>query len=187
VRLITALIQEHDLTKFFTLTLDRVLLEQSSDQPWEYIHHPWSKMRKRMNRKFAAFNFVAILEGHKNDNYPHIHGFTNVWMDQKSWSSMWDACGGGRIVWIEQVKNEGLSEYVSKSIEVARYVGKEQLREGYKNKKGHRTLWRSKGLKANFELKKEPGWCIIKENVFNEEGEVRKFWQRKDIIDGSKG
>lgn len=176
VRLITALIQEHGLKRFFTLTLERGKVGPNED-PWDYIHHPWSKFRKRMSRRYD-FKFVAILESHKNKIWPHIHGFTDVWMNQVSWSDMWDQCGGGPVVWIEGCDNGDLSKYVSKQIEVARYVGKENLEVAYKERKGHRTLWRSKNLKAKYELTSSDKWDIVKEGVFVE-GKVRHFFQVK--------
>lgn len=165
VSLISALIKEHDLKKFFTLTLDRGIIPPSVS-PWDYVHVVWSKFRKRMRRRYSDFKFVAVLESHKNKSFPHIHGFTNVWQGQAAWSFLWEDCGGGRIVWVEAVKTPELSKYVSKEIEVARYVGKENLREAYKEKKHHRTLWRSEGLKAKFELDMSKGWSIIKKGVY---------------------
>lgn len=177
VRLISELIKEHELKRFFTLTLDREKIPLS-DQPWDYIHHVWSKFRKRMNRRFSDFKFVAVLESHKNKKYPHIHGFTNIWMEQALWSRIWSASGGGTIVWIEAVKSKELSEYVSKQIQVAKYVGKENLEVAYKEKGNHRTLWRSKGLKAKFELDKDSEWSIIKEGVYVD-GRVRVFFRKQ--------
>lgn len=176
VALLTALIGEHGLTRFFTLTLDR---EAVRGDPWDYIHSPWSKLRKRLNRRYA-FNFVAVLEAHKDKAYPHIHGFTNVWLAQRDWSAHWAGCGGGPIVWVEKVKDKALSTYVSKQIEVARYVGKDNLRKAYEQRGRHRTLWRSKGLKAKFELTTEPGWSIVKEHVFKEDGTMYSYWQRQE-------
>lgn len=176
VSLISALVDEYGLIRFFTLTLDRDILKPD-DEPWDYIHYVWSKFRKRMKRRFDDFKFVAVLESHKNKAWPHIHGFTNIWMQQALWSGLWSLSGGGSIVWIEAVENKKLSEYVSKQIEVARYVGKENLEVAYKEKRGHRTLWRSEKLKAKFELDKTSEWDIIKESVYNEE-EVRPFFQK---------
>lgn len=185
MRLISALIEEYDLKRFFTLTLRRSIIPKEQD-PWEYIHHPWSKFRKRMNRRFASFKFVAVLEAHKNNEYPHIHGFTNVWMHQRNWSTMWSECKGGDIVWVEKVADLQLSEYVSKSLEVARYVGKEQLLDAYKQRKRHRTLWRSENTKAKFELNTSSEWCIIQEKVYNENGEMLDYFSKKGVWSGSQ-
>lgn len=181
VRLITALIKEFGLIRFFTLTLDRCKIPKEVD-PWDYIHHPWSKMRKRLKRLSAAFKFVAILEAHKTKKYPHIHGFTNLWLPQVEWSIMWNECKGGKIVWIEQVKDGDVSSYVSKELEVAKYVGKENLTQAYKQKRGHRTLWRSEGIRAKYELISSPDWTIIKQEVFTEEGELNNFWTKEGCV-----
>lgn len=179
VRLVSDLIAEHGLTRFFTLTLSRGLNGRLS--AWDYIPHPWSKLRKRLRRRCPGFKFVAVLESHKDRAWPHIHGFTNEWIPQRDWSQMWEASGGGRVVWVEAVKTAEASEYVSKQLEVARYVGKENLLEAYKLRGSHRTLWRSKGLKAAFELTSEPIWCILKENVYNGRGQMTDYWSKKGV------
>ena len=176
VRLVTELIRKYNLTRFFTLTLDRGFISPNED-PWDYIHHPWIKFRHRMNRQYDNFKFVSVLEAHKNKKYPHIHGFTNIWMSQKKWSSIWNDCEGGKTVWIERVREDGISEYVNKQIEVARYVGKENLVQGYKNRRGHRTLWRSKNLKADFELDTNGEYVMIKDEVFNDDGLINPFFK----------
>lgn len=178
MRLITALIEEYDLSRFFTLTLDPKTV---IGDPWTEVRHSWSMFRKRMRRRFASFKFVAVLESHRDRDCPHIHGFTNVWMDQRDWSSMWHACCGGAVVWVEQVKSKELSRYVSKSIEVARYVGKEQLKGGYKHRAKAHTLWRSTHTKARYELTKAPGWCIVKENVYEESGQLTSYWAKRGV------
>lgn len=174
VRLVSDLITEHSLIRFFTLTLDRKNVSPGVN-PWDYIPGVWSKFRKRMNRRFDDFKFVAVLESHKNEKWPHVHGFTNVWLHQSHWSTLWSKCGGGEIVWIEKVKDGGVGTYVNKAIEVAKYVGKGQLLDGYKHRGNHRTIWRSKGLKAKFELKKSTDWCMIKEDCYNEKGELLDY------------
>jgi len=178
VRLISALISEHELKRFFTLTLDPECIQGDS---WAYIHHPWSKLRKRIARRFPGWKFVAILERHKSRDVPHIHGFTDIYMETRQWSHMWEAVGGGRIVWLERVKDAvRVGEYVGKQLEVAKYVGKQNPVASYRVTEGGetkrvRTLWRSKGLKAKYELTSEEGWCIIQESVYGEEGELTKW------------
>lgn len=178
VALLSDLIETHTLDKFFTLTLDRGNIGPNIE-PWEYIHHPWSKMRKRMNRRHEDFLFVAILEEHKDSRYPHIHGFTNIWMKQAEWSDMWEGCRGGKIVDVRKVDTVSVGEYVSKQLEVAKYVGKENLRRAYLQRHGKRTLWRSKGLKGKKELQKSKEWSILKEGVYREDGTMREFWEKQ--------
>ena len=179
VRLITALIAEYGLSRFFTLTLDPDMVE---GDPWTYIRIPWTRFRHRMKRRHhSGFKFVAVLESHRDRDCPHIHGFTNVWMSQATWSDLWHACCGGSIVWVEQVKTPELSRYVSKQIEVARYVGKEQLKGGYKHRANAHTLWRSTHTKARYELTKAEGWCIVKENVYGDDGQLTDYWSKRGV------
>lgn len=137
--------------------------------------------------------FVAVLERHKNRNVPHIHGFTNIWLAQLDWSRHWEDSKGGKIVWIERVKDGDASAYVSKQLEVAKYVGKDQLMGSYEvevspgRKKRVRTLWRSENTKAKFELTKEEGWDIIKAGIYQEDGSLTDFAAKRGVwADGKK-
>lgn len=178
VRLLSALIAEYGLIRFFTLTLDPGFIE---GDPWVYVHHPWSKMRKRLKRVKPGFRFVAVLERHKHRNVPHIHGFTDLWLEQQQWSQHWQQSRGGKVVWVEQVKSSDASVYVSKELQVARYVGKECLVPSYHVSKRYRTLWRSKDTKAEYELTREPGWCIIKQRMYGEDGEPSDFAAKRGV------
>jgi len=180
VTLLTDMIQEYGLNKFFTLTLDpeNVIFDRETLEymdPWDYIATPWDRMRKRLRRIDPDFKFVAILEEHKENKRPHIHGFTNLWLSQEEWVRHWEGSKGGRIVWVERVKDASVSSYVSKSIEVARYVGKGNIVGAYGKKKKCRTLWRSRGCKTKKELTSEPGWSIIKDPVYREDGNMTRY------------
>jgi hypothetical protein len=183
VKLISALISEYGLIRFFTLTLDPKMVKGDA---WAYIHEPWAKLRHRIKRRFPGWRYVAILERHKDRNVPHIHGFTDIWQSQKEWSKHWQESQGGQIVWIEQVKSANASEYVSKQLNVAKYVGKGQVMPSYEIDKIYRTLWRSKNTKAKFELTKEKGWSIVKERVFNEQGKLSDFYAMKGVWSNDK-
>jgi len=150
VDLISDLINEYDLKKFFTLTLDRAIIPKEVS-PWEYIHIPWCSFRRVIKRKYPTFKFVAVLEGHKDKHFPHIHGFTNVWMSHVEWSRHWEGCKGGKVVWVERVVDEKASAYVGKALDAAHYVGKQQLIEAYKYRGNRRIFWRSTGMKSRAE------------------------------------
>lgn len=181
IKLIQALVEEHGLDKFFTLTLARGGGDPGGgDPPWDYIHVVWSRFRKRMRRRDADFKFVSVLESHKDTRYPHIHGFTNIWMPQKEWSEKWESCGGGPVVWVERVRDGNVADYAGKELAVAKYVGKEQIAGAVARTKGKRTLWRSKRLKAKFELTKSEDWVIIKEDVYDSSGRLNLEGQKKN-------
>jgi hypothetical protein len=183
VRLITALIGEYELYRFFTLTLDPRNIPPGED-PWVYVHHPWSKMRKRLKRLFPNFRFVAVLERHKKRNVPHIHGFCNVWLHKSVWRKLWIECKGGWVTWIERVWDKAdATDYVTKQLEVAKYIGKDNLVPTYsvQENKRFRTLWRSENTRAKFELTNESEWCIIKEAIYREDGELTDWAARKGV------
>lgn len=168
VKLLTALIPEYHLTRFFTLTLDR---EMDIEKAWQELPHIWSKMRKRLNRSFENFLFVAVLEAHK-DGYPHIHGFMNTYVDKHDFTDMWVECGGGKITWIEKINCVGdVSEYVSK--QVGRYLSKQNLCLAKCRVGKQHTLWRSLGMRADFEKKEPSGeWQLLKGNYVDNEGNL---------------
>ncbi len=150
VCLISDLILEHGLTRFFTLTMDRKMARREA---WEKVPYVWDKARKRIIRRHPNLRYCAILEAHK-DGYPHIHGFMSEFVDQRVWSSAFAGSGGGSYVWIEEVKVKtgDVARYVSKQLNVARYVGKVQVITARQMIKPRaRTFWRSKGMKTEYE------------------------------------
>lgn len=170
IALVSNLIKEHELWRFFTLTISQ---DCPLKEAWCSIPHTWLKMRKRLarickKRKFA-FKFVAVLECHQS-GYPHIHGFTNLWLDVHEWSKLWLECGGGKIVYLEQVKSEtDISRYVNKTLEVGKYVGKDNLINALDYiKPRQRSLWRSR-IKTQLEIKNtkenvDTKWILRKRN-----------------------
>lgn len=167
IRLISSLIEEYKLNKFFTLTLDRRKVNEET--AWQEIQYIWNKMRTILKRKYPSFKFVAVLEQHKDDRYPHIHGFTNTWIPQSEWSKHWDNCGGGPITDVRAVTGKA-EEYVSKELHAALYVGKQNLLDARSRLEGRqRSIWRSTKMKAKFELaEKDPNWLLLKRAIFKE-------------------
>lgn len=179
--LLCNLIPEYNLQTFFTLTLDRSLTLQAA---WDTIAHIWLKMRKRLNRiakrSEQAFRYVAVLEAHK-DGYPHIHGFTNLYVWKTEWSYHWEQSGGGRngsnVKGVTDTLKAG--EYVGKELEVGKYVGKDNLCRALKQVAPRkRTMWRSKGLKTARELapKVQSDWRLVVGVKVN-----GKVYERKDL------
>lgn len=178
-------VNTHKLDRFFTLTLDRTKIPTDVN-PWDYIKHVWLKFRKRIHRQYDNFKYVAVLESHKDRRYPHIHGFTNTYIPYDVYKKQWMESGGGWMVSVCKVDDGEVAQYVSKQLDVVKYVGKQQLEDAYSKKPyGARTIWRSKGIKepsAKKDLTKEKEWYILKECVYNSEGKQIRF-----VEDGSNG
>ena len=151
IRLISDCIKEFNLDKFYTLTLDPVSF-RSDDEAWDKIADIWHRARTGIQRDYPGFHYISVLESHKKNSRPHIHGFTNTWIHQREWSKRWSACGGGIITWVERVEGDP-QLYVCKELEIARYVGKDNLQNA-RQLAGHRkrTLWRSR-IKTKAESK----------------------------------
>ena len=173
----------HSLDRFFTLTLDRTKILDGYN-PWEYIAYVWSKFRKRISRIYPDFKYVAVLESHKDRRFPHIHGFTNTYIPYSVYKQNWVECGGGWMVSVCRVDDGEIAEYVSKQLDVVKYVGKQQLDDAYQCKPYRaRTIWRSRGLKASSQekdLTKDKEWYILKECIYDSDGNQIRFVEDSD-------
>lgn len=171
-------IDVHVLDKFFTLTLDRQKVPDGQSA-WKYIAYVWNRFRTKVKRLYPHFEYIAVLEAHKETRFPHIHGFTSTYMHVTEWSSLWESCGGGKIVWVEKVKDDGASSYVGKQINVAKYVGKENMVNAYNSKPFRgRTIWRSRSVTKppKFNLDNSKKWCILKAKVFDGNENMLSNW-----------
>jgi len=138
----------------------------TSEKCWDIIRYVWHKCRTGLKRDYPNFKYVSILEAHK-DGYPHIHGFTNTWIKTEEWSRRFSSCGGGEVAWIEKVKSGDITEYVSKQFNVVKYVGKNQVVTARQHlKPRQRSMWRSKGMKADFELNGKKGEWRLEKGIY---------------------
>ncbi len=179
VKLISELITDYSLDKFFTLTMTR---DMPVEIAWKSIAGVWNKFLTMTRREYPGFIYVAVLERHE-DGYPHVHGFTQTWVSQEWYSEKFAACGGGSIAWVERVKCTSSGEaasYVAKQL--GRYVGKQNV-VGAKRiiGIGKRTLWRSSHMKAAFELGGSSGkWVVLRGNFFDNEGKPTYYIEQTD-------
>lgn len=172
VRLISTIVSEHCLDRFFTLTTD----PEKDDGlcPWKAIPKTYDKFMKRIRRLYHDIKYIAILEAHKNGR-PHIHGFWNRYIPWKDIVFHWSNSGGGIGVYVEYLRDiNKATDYVSKQLDVAKYVGKDQV-VGVPTTV-RKALWRSQHTKASFELKKETEWDIIKDDVYDSKGKQVRFY-----------
>lgn len=148
------LISKYHLTRFFTLTISR---KYDADISWQSISTWWHTFRQRMRRLAIDYGirlqFFAILECHK-DGYPHIHGFWNIHIDHEDLSRIWSECAPGHVVDVRTVDDSlDAADYLG--MNAGRYIGKKQAVDaGRKVRKRKRTMWRSTGMKTDYELHK---------------------------------
>lgn len=155
--------------KFFTLTYR----ETESDQDvWDNWNHPWNKFRTVIKRKYGEFEFINVLEKHKQNDRPHIHGVTSLWIPQKDLSNRWSAVGGGDIVWIEGVKDDDIADYFGKDLKLAGYFGKDNMTQACVRQR-RRTIFASRGVTSWEKVQKEltkstDDWRLVKEEVYRD-------------------
>lgn len=118
---IPAIIEEKGLDRFLTLTLDPKNIPENEDRH-KYIWKVWAKFRTYLKRKLKEkISYVCVLELHKS-GLPHLHILVNRFIPQAWISNAWNAVGGGKIVFIEKIK-EGkhiahyLSKYLTKCVD----------------------------------------------------------------------
>ena len=181
IRIFDAMVVEHGMTRFFTLSLDPKKF-MSREQAWEEVSHLWIKFRHRLAREYGGVRFVAVLEAQGN-GYPHVHGLFNKYVDLRWIRKHWQEVGGGFQCDIELVREGEIGKYLSKGESMAKYLGKQYTDIAQYLDHGQRAFWRSKGLKVSFESKPEESeWELVKRNIFNESGNLLDIYAEGDIF-----
>ena len=147
-RRIAAAAKEHGLNRFLTLTLDPKTCTKEEDLV-RYIRQVWRKFRVYLKRQHGkSVEFIAVLEEHKS-GIPHMHVLLDRYILQAWISEAWSALGGGRIVFIEKVKNlETIGWYLGK------YLTKDML---LSHGRGVRRYTTSRGVKLTPKTERT-GW-----------------------------
>jgi len=150
---ITEKAKEHELTRFLTLTVDPKTAPEG--EAVKYVKDVWRKFRVYLKREFGrTISFISVMELHKS-GYPHLHVLVDQYIRQSWISEKWSRLGGGKVVWIEQVKDlRKIGWYLSK------YLTKEMILEV---PEGTRRYSCSRDIKLN---DKEPsGWKLSSFNI----------------------
>lgn len=177
IKEIADLAEQNKLDRFITLSLDREVFETAADA-WKGISKVWLKFRHRLLRKYKGIKFVCVLEKHKKNDYPHIHGLVNRWIDEAWMRKNWDECGGGRHVDIERVTGD-ITGYLTKQLNIAKYFGKDNLDVANWVAPRQRVIWKSRGLKRSAVLVKKDIGFLRGYHPFNGEGKLR--WTQGEL------
>ncbi len=180
VKEITDLVNLNGLNRFITLTLDHKKWS-SAQEAWEGIAGVWSMFRKRLRRAFKGIKFVCILEKHKESDYPHVHGFLNQFVPSRWISKNWEECGGGIMTDIELVRGD-VTAYVTKQLEVAKYVGKDNVNIGDWVAPRKRVIWKSRGLITPPPKPKRPVRFVRRYMLFGVDGKLTLTQGEVDCI-----
>lgn len=101
----------NEQVRFATLTMhrNRNLTEASLE-----IKSAWNRLRLAITRKFGAFKYVWVVEGHKKSGMPHLHILINTFIPIKWLSRTANRCGFGYIADIRAVRGERVFGYILK-------------------------------------------------------------------------
>ena len=151
---ITKKAKEHDLSRFLTLTLDPNMEAKIKDI--KYIRSVWRKFRVYLKREFGdTVSFISVLELHKS-GVPHLHVLVDRYIHQEWISEKWARLGGGRIVFIEKVKDlSAIGWYLAK------YLTKEMILSA---PNGVRRYSSSRNIKLR-EPREASGWILAKHSM----------------------
>ena len=107
--------QDYKLFRFVTITLPAELRSEDFTTQNKYIKDSWSKLRKRLARKYKGFRYIWILERHK-DGTPHMHILVSHYIPQRTLSDICAEVGLGKIVDIRRVKDNKIASYIAKYV-----------------------------------------------------------------------
>lgn len=177
--------KEHGLSRFVTLTLDPNLTPEQ--ERVAYIRDVWRKFRVSMKRKIGrTVSFISVIELHKS-GLPHLHALVDEYIPQAWLSDAWSRLGGGRIVYIERVKDLRhigwyLGKYLTKDMLLAgasgrRYTCSRNIKLGNLEKSGWRPAKYT--METLYRVAKER---IIHVNI-DENSHVKGFLVAEEVID----
>jgi hypothetical protein len=151
---ITKKAKEHDLSRFVTLTLDPNIEAKIKDI--KYIRSVWRKFRVYLKREFGdTVSFISVVELHKS-GVPHLHVLVDRYIHQGWISEKWARLGGGRIVFIEKVKDLSTIGWY-----LAKYLTKEMILSA---PNGVRRYSSSRNIKLR-EPREPSGWMLSKQSM----------------------
>lgn len=116
--------QEHNLTRFLTLTLGPEARDLPLRDQFKLMSKAWASFRKRVAEKpthvrkdgtpaTKPLSAIWVREQHK-DGSPHLHVVIDRYLPQRWVSQTWERCGGGPIVDIRKCSIDRIVAYISK-------------------------------------------------------------------------
>jgi hypothetical protein len=162
-----------DLKYFLTLTLDPKKLEHRKFAV-PHLRLCFNKFREYLRRKYGKVPpYICVLE-FTQAGIPHLHILLDRYIPQAWISQTWAGLGGGKIVFIKQVKVQKVARYLSK------YLTKELLLSA---PKGSRRISTSRSIKLFPKFASGIAWDLLKSSIFHllREEKMRDFTFQKNL------
>ncbi len=145
-----------ELRYFLTLTLDPSKVTNEKLQI-PYLRKCFNKFREYLRRRYGvAPKFICVVELTQR-GVPHLHILLDRFVPQRWISTVWSKLGGGRIVFIKQVKVQNVAKYLSK------YLTKELLLSA---PKGVRRITTARGIKLFPKFVTDMAWEVLKRSIY---------------------
>ena len=149
--------EEQGLRYFLTLTLDPSKLKKGENAV-KHLRRAFNKFREYLRRKYGTPpNYICVTEFTER-GIPHLHILFDRYIPQKWISRTWNRLGGGRIVFIKQVKVRFVARYLSK------YLTKELLLSA---PKGTRRITTARTIKLFPKFNSGISWELIRESIWH--------------------
>ena len=96
---------------FYTLTYRHFI---SPDLAWATYNQAWNRLRTNLVKQFGHFEFVRVLESHKQSPYPHVHLIADKNFPMTIFGPAAVHAGFGWQLSKKTVDNEDAGSYISK-------------------------------------------------------------------------
>jgi len=84
------------------------------DQAWMTYNAAWNRLRTALKKKFGPFNYVRVLESHKESPYPHLHVICDKSFEPRVFGPLAVGAGFGYQLKISPITGDGAIGYVTK-------------------------------------------------------------------------
>jgi len=139
---------------FYTLTYRHFI---SADLAWATYNDAWNRLRTNLTRQFGKYEFVRVLESHKESPYPHLHVITDCYFPPVKFGPAAVRAGFGYQMRSSKIDRDDAYSYLLK------YLTKEwKNREGWELRKQNRCrlITFSRGIKKP--IVESGSWSLVK-------------------------
>lgn len=101
------------LPQLYMLTLT-YFRGMSLEDAWRTYNDSWNRLRTALVKRYGHFNFIRVLEHHKNKPYPHLHIIVDVYFEPHWFGPEVVRAGFGYQMDMHPITGDGAIGYVLK-------------------------------------------------------------------------
>lgn len=84
------------------------------EEAWKTYNDAWNRLRTHASKKYGTFNYIRVLESHKNSPYPHLHIIADIELKPTWLGPAALAAGFGYQIDTHLITGQGAMDYVRK-------------------------------------------------------------------------